>query len=122
MKTKNVNMLSGSITKGMLSMAIPIMIMNVAQSLFNIIDMTVLRIYSNDSAVGAVGACGILITLCTSLLIGLSAGANVIVARRVGSGDKEKTDNAVMTSLLISVTGGIILMVAGVIFARTFWK
>ena len=34
MKSKNVNMLSGSITRGLLAMAIPIMIMNVMQSVF----------------------------------------------------------------------------------------
>ena len=42
MKKRNVDMLSGSITKGLLSMAVPIMIMNVMQSVFNIIDMTFL--------------------------------------------------------------------------------
>lgn len=70
MRSSNVNMLSGSITKGLLSMTIPIMIMNVMQSLFNTTDMTVSKIFSDDRAVGA---CGTLITLCTSLLIGMTA-------------------------------------------------
>lgn len=122
MRTKNVDMLSGPITKGLLSMTIPIMIMNVMQSLFNIIDMTVLRIFSDDKAVGAVGACGVLIALCTSLLIGISVGANVVIARRLGSKDKERADKAVMTSLLFSVVGGIVLMLIGITFAETFLK
>ena len=122
MKRENVNMLSGSITKGLLSMIIPIMIMNVTQSLFNIIDMTVLKIFSDDRAVGAVGACGMLITLCTSLLIGISAGANVIVARRIGSGDRERADKAVMTAILFSIVGGFVLMFTGVTFSETFLK
>lgn len=122
MKRKNIDMLSGSITKGLLALIIPIMIMNVMQSLFNIIDMTVLKIFSNDRAVGAVGACGILITLCTSLLIGISVGANVIVARRLGAGDKKSTDKAVMTSILFSLVGGIVLMLIGVVFSETFLK
>ena len=120
--SKNVDMLSGSISKGLLAMIIPIMIMNVMQSLFNIIDMTVLRIFSDDSAVGAVGACGMLITLCTSLLIGMAAGANVIVAKRVGSGDRERSDSAVMTSILLAIVGGFILMIIGVLGSETFLK
>ena len=44
MKSKNVDMLSGSITKGLLAMSIPIMIMYVMQSMFNIIDMPVILI------------------------------------------------------------------------------
>lgn len=122
MKKNNVDMLSGSITKGLLSMAMPIMIMNVTQSLFNIIDMTVLRVYSNEGAVGAVGASGMLITLCTSLLIGMSSGTNVIVAKRIGQGDKERVGQAAMTAILLSVVGGILLMLVGVIFGENFLK
>lgn len=120
MRSKNVNMLSGSITKGLLQMAIPIMIMNVMQSMFNIIDMTALEYFSDDSSVGAVGVCGTLISLCTSLLIGLSAGANVVVAKRLGAKDRESADNAVMTALLVALTGGVLLGVIGVTFAETF--
>lgn len=122
MKRDHVDMLTGSITKGLLSMTIPIMIMNVMQSLFNITDMTVLRIFSDDNAVGAVGACGMLITLCTCFLIGISVGANVIVARRIGAGKKACAERAVTTAILFSVFGGIVLMVIGVIFAETFLK
>lgn len=120
MKKSNVDMLSGSISKGLLALAVPIMIMNVMQNVFNIIDMTSLRYFSDDTSVGAVGACGSLITLCTSLLIGLSAGANIAIAKRIGAGDKERADKAVMTSILLSVTGGILLMLIGVTFAKTF--
>lgn len=122
MKKSNVDMLSGSITKGLLSMAIPIMIMNVMQSVFNLLDMTILKIYSDDRAVGAVGACGMLITLATSLLIGISVGANVIVARRIGAGNNNHAKRAVMTAILFSILGGILMMVVGVVFAETFLK
>lgn len=122
MKAKNIDMLSGSITKGLLSMTIPIMIMNVMQSLFNIIDMTVMKIFSDDSAVGAIGTCGSLISLCTCLLIGMSTGANVIIARRIGAKDRQSADRAVMTSILLSIVGGLILMVIGVTFSKTFLK
>lgn len=122
MKRRNVDMLSGSITKGLLSLSIPIMIMNVMQSLFNIVDMTVLRHFADDNAVGAVGACGMLISLCTGLLIGIASGANIIVAKRIGMGDKARANRAVMTSLLFSVAGGLILMFVGVAFGEVFLK
>ena len=65
MKKQNVNMLSGPITKGLVSLIIPIMIMNCFQSLVSIIDMSVLGRLVNDDAVGAVGTCGSLISLIT---------------------------------------------------------
>jgi len=84
--------------------------------------MTVLRVFEDDGAVGAVGACGMLITLCTSLLIGISTGANVTVARRLGGGNSERASRAVMTAILFSVIAGIVLMVVGLTFAETFLK
>lgn len=120
MKSKNVDMLSGPITKGLLTMIVPIMIMNVSQSLFNILDMTLLKLFGFSSAVGAVGACSTLITLCTCLLIGLAAGANVVVANRIGKQQRDRADKAAMTSLLVALTGGIFIMIIGVVFAKTF--
>ena len=86
----NVNMLSGPITKGLLAMTMPIMVMSLLSSLFNVVDMTALKMFGFARAVGAVGACSTLITLCTSLLTGTSIGANVTVAKRIGSGNKSR--------------------------------
>lgn len=122
MKKRNVDMLSGPITKGLISLTMPIMIMYIVSTLFNIVDMAVLRIFSSDRAVGAVGATGTLTTLCTSLLIGVSVGANVVVAKRIGLGDKERVSKAVHTALAFSVVGGIFLMFFGSAFAETFLK
>jgi len=119
---KNVDMLSGSIFRGLFALTMPIMIMNVMQSLFSIIDMTVLRVFSDDTAVGAVGASGSLITLCISLLVGISAGANVVVAKRIGLGNQDRVNKAAMSAVLFSVVGGCALAVIGVIFAETFLK
>ena len=113
-------MTTGPVTKGLLAMTIPIMIMNVTQLLFSMADMLVLRIFANDGAVGAVGACGMLIALCTSLFIGLSAGANVITAKWVGAGNRRHADKAAGTSLVIALVSGIVLMVVGALFAETF--
>lgn len=119
---KEVNMLSGSIIKGLLTIAIPIMVMNVVQSLFNIIDMTILKMYDTDGGytVGAVGAGGTLISLITGLLIGSASGANVIIAKSIGMGDQKKTSRAVGSALFIAISGGLILLVIGISFAEFF--
>lgn len=127
MRRKDVNMLSGSIIKGLLVISIPIMVMNVLQSMFNIIDMTILKSYDAGGgtavgAVGAVGACGVLISLTTSLLIGISAGSNVNIARHIGKGDADGVEKAVGTAVAFSVVGGITLMVIGLIFAENFLR
>lgn len=119
---KEVNMLSGSIMKGIMAIAIPIMIMNVLQSLFNIIDMVILKMYDTDGgySVGAVGACGTLFSFITGLAIGIAAGANVVIAKYIGKGDKEGVDKSVGTALVFSVISGFVLLIIGVVFAEFF--
>ena len=120
---KDVNMLEGSIVKGLLAISIPIMIMNVTQSLFNIIDMTVLKNFAEDEfAVGSVGVCGTLISLITGLLIGCSSGANVIIARRIGRNDKEGSKRAVGTSITFAFLGGILISLVGIFGAKLFLR
>ncbi len=118
---KDVNMLDGSIVKGLLAISIPIMIMNVTQSLFNIIDMTVLKNFASDElTVGAVGVCGTLISLITGLLIGCSSGANVVIARRIGRSDKDGSQKAVGTAVTFAFLGGALMAVIGIFGARLF--
>lgn len=123
MAKKDVNMLSGSITKGLLAISIPVMVMNVLQSLFNIVDMTVLKTFDTaggGSAVGAVGACGSLISMITGLVIGIATGANVITARYIGRGDRESIDRSVRTSIAFALCAGLALAVVGVLGAELF--
>ena len=118
MRRKDVNMLEGSIMKGILTIAIPVMIMNVATSLFNIIDMTVLKTFGG--AVGAVGVCGTLISLITGLVIGVSSGSNVIIARYIGRKDPASVDRAINTAMAFSIAAGIALAIIGVVGAPLF--
>ena len=115
-------MLHGSITKNMLQMIMPLMVINVMQSLFKIIDMSILGKLTDDSAVGAVGACATIISLCTGTLIGISAGANVLVARCAGEGDDKKTEKAIGTAIMFSLLLGFIVLVIGVSCAEVFLR
>ena len=119
---KEVNMLDGSIVKGLFAIAIPIMVMNVVQSMFNIIDMTVLKMFDSSGglAVGAVGASGTLITLITGLMTGCASGSNVVIARHIGRKDQEAVDRTVGVSLVFSVLGGLLLLIIGVSCADVF--
>ena len=118
MNKNSVNMLSGSIFKGLLKMFIPIMIMNVITQLTNVIDMSVLGILANDNAVGAVGTCGSLITVVTGLIIAVPSGTNVVIAKHIGAGDQEKVDRALGTSIFFSLVAGVVLAIFGIVLAK----
>ena len=122
-KQKNVDMLSGNIAKGLLLITLPIMAMNIMNSLFHIVDMTILK--AGDSAggsmsVGAVGVCGTLITLITCWVTGISVGANVVVAKYIGKKKTQLVLESVGTGLAFAVIGGLALVVIGLLFAEIF--
>lgn len=119
---KKINMLSGSVIKGIMAFAIPIMFMNVMQSIFGIIDMTTLKRYDTNSGytVGAVGVSGTLLAFFRAWVIGIATGASVVVSRYIGKGEKENIEKSVGTALLFSVILGSVLLVIGVVFAEFF--
>ena len=123
MARKDVNMLSGSIAKGLFAISLPVMVMNVLQAVFNVVDMTVLKTFDaagGGSAVGAVGVCSSLISLFTGLVIGIATGANVITARYIGRGDPDNVQKSVRTSVAFSLVAGLALAVIGIFGAELF--
>ncbi len=124
MRRNDVNMLSGSITKGLLAISLPVMVMNVLTSLFNVIDMTILKTFDpgDGIAVGAVGVCGSLITLITGLVIGIASGSNVVIAKNIGRRDPESVSRAVGASVAVSIVSGLAIGVIGVVGAELFLR
>lgn len=121
LRRKDVDMLSGSIMKGLFVVALPIVLMNVLQSMFNMVDMRVLKTYDTDGlAVGAVGVCSTLIGLITNLVIGIATGANAVVARHLGRKDPENARKAAGTAILFSALAGLALTVIGIVGAKAF--
>ena len=117
-------MLSGSVMKGLVVIAIPVMVMNVLQILFNIADMTILKIYDTDGgySVGAVGVCSTLITLITGLMIGTAVGVNIVVAKYIGKGDNDGVDKTIGSAIIFALIGGAVLVLIGVCFAEVFLR
>ena len=116
----SVDMTEGPILKKLIIYAIPIVIVNVVQILFHAADIAVLGIFADDAAVAAVGATGALITLITSVFIGISTGANVIMARYVGAKNLDGARRTVGTSFFLGTSSGFLLMAVVLVFAKTF--
>lgn len=108
----------GPMLKKIILYALPIVGVNVLQLLFTTADVAVLGIFTNDFAVAAVGATTQIVNLMIGFFVGLSIGANVLIARCVGARDKEKSRRFVGTSVLISLIFGVVVMIVGVLLAE----
>lgn len=111
-------MCNGSILKKMLLFAFPLMCSSMLQLLFNAADIVVVGRFAGDNSLAAVGSTSSLINLLTNLFVGLSIGANVLVAQYYGAKKEKDLNETVHTSMLISVFSGIILTVIGIVATR----
>lgn len=111
---KVVNSLFGQI----FIFALPIMAMNLLQLLFNAADMIVVGRYSGSEALAAVGATGSLISLLVNLFMGLSVGAAVVMAQDYGADKPEEIRKTVHTSVMLSIIGGVLAMIAGLVLCQ----
>jgi putative MATE family efflux protein len=117
-RNRNIDMCSGPLFSKILIFSLPIMAMNILQLLFNTADMVVVGRFSGSEALAAVGATGPLINLIVNLFMGLSVGTSVMVAQDCGAGKSAAVSKSVHTSIAISIVGGLIVMVLGIILCE----
>ena len=117
-KSKAIDMVNGSLIKNIWMFSVPLMLTNFLQMLFNAADTVVVGRFAGQQALAAVGATGSLCFLLVSLFNGLSIGSNVIIARYIGAGNTKKTEDAVHTSVTLSVVSGLILSAAGFFISK----
>jgi len=115
---RTLDMTQGPIFSQVIFFALPIMLSGILQLLFNAADTIVVGRFAGNQALAAVGSVGSLNNLIISLFIGLSVGANVLVARYTGSRNSDAVAQTVHTSVLLSVLGGLLLTVIGVALAK----
>ncbi len=97
--------------------AFPLMLSGILQLLFNAADIIVVGRFAGSESLAAVGSTSSLINLLTNVFIGLSVGANVLVARYYGSQSRRDLEETVHTSMVIAVAGGAVLVVIGLSLA-----
>lgn len=117
-KRRDIDMTSGPVLRNMLIFVFPLILTNLLQMLYNATDMVVVGFSSEQDAVGAIGTTTSFVSLIVCLFIGLSVGANVVVARYIGAGEEERASVAVHTSTLIGVAFGVLGAVVGVLIAE----
>ncbi len=108
-----MDMCSGPLLKKMISFAVPLILTVLFQSLFNTADLIVVGKFGHESALAAVGATSSATNLIINFFVGFSVGAGICMARFYGAKDKEKMQDCIHTSVLLSVVGGTVIAIIG---------
>jgi len=117
---KNItnNMTIGSPTRLILKFSLPMLIGNLFQQLYNIIDAIVVGNVVGPDALAAVGATGSLNFLIFSLAFGLSAGVSIVISQFFGANDEENVRKSFATAAYTIVGAAIIMGFIGFLFSR----
>ena len=118
MNKDKIDMLQGNLWTGMLAFAIPLMLTNILQLLFNAADMIVVGRFVGKESLAAVGSSTSIIFLLTNLFIGISVGANVITAQCLGERNAPAVRDSIHTAITFSLIAGAGMLLLGQAVAR----
>ena len=120
LQKKEVDLTEGSVFRKILAFALPLVLSNILQALYNAADMVVVGLFAGDLPLGAVGATSALTNLMLNLFIALSVGTSVTVATAIGAQSRERAQKLVHTSMALALVCGVFVTVLGLTCSRQF--
>ncbi len=110
----DTDMTQGSISRLLFAFAVPLMLGNLFQQLYNTVDSLIVGNFVSKQALAAVGCTGPIINTLIGLFSGLATGASVVISQYYGARDNEKLGEAVHTTVMITLVTCVVLTIVGV--------
>ncbi len=112
---KSQSLIQGSITRGILSFALPLFLGQLLQQLYNLADAWVLGNFASNEAFAAVSSGGNLTFLIIGFFNGIAVGGGVVISRYYGAGDEENVVRAIHTNFLFGIIASVLSTAAGLV-------
>ena len=109
---------SGNVPKMLLSFTAPMVLGNIFQNLYNVVDSIIVGNFIGKQALGAVGASFPIIFALISLVIGVGSGASTVVSQYFGAKQNENVKRTIDTIFIFFLVSSILVSIVGIIFAR----
>lgn len=116
--TEPVDMTEGSPWKKIVLFAVPMLVGNIAQQLYNTVDSVVVGNYVGDNALAAVGSAGPILNLLIVLFVGISVGAGIMVSQYFGAREREKLSTTIGNCITLTGIATLFVMVAASLVAK----
>ncbi|MCR4658479.1 MAG: MATE family efflux transporter [Lachnospiraceae bacterium] len=117
-KKNEIDMTHGSLADKLVKFALPLIATGILQQLFNAADIAVVGRFASPNHMAAVGSNSAVINLILGLFMGLSVGANVVIANLIGAKNRQKINEAIHTVIAVSFIAGMIAMTIGFFAAK----
>ena len=99
----NIDLINGPIFKSLILFAIPMLISNIFQQLYNTVDTMIVGHYLGDTSLAAIGACSPVFDLLVGFALGIGSGLSIVSARFFGAGDRNLLKKSVASSIIIGL-------------------
>ncbi|MBQ9643855.1 MAG: polysaccharide biosynthesis C-terminal domain-containing protein, partial [Lachnospiraceae bacterium] len=106
-------MTEGNSVKQIVAFAIPMLIGNIAQQLYNTVDSIIVGRFVGDNALAAVGGAGPILNLMLVLFIGISVGASIMVSQYFGARAREELSRTIGACIVMTVVASVMIMIVG---------
>ncbi|MCI9564028.1 MAG: MATE family efflux transporter, partial [Oscillospiraceae bacterium] len=107
-------MTAGPPWQRIMEFAVPMLVGNLAQQLYNTADSIVVGHYVGDNALAAVGSASPILNLLLALFVGVSTGAGIVISQNYGAGDRERLSNSIGNCITLAAIASAITMLIGV--------
>ena len=107
------DMTLGSPWKRIAEFAVPMLIGNIAQQLYNTADSIIVGIYVGDNALSAVGSASPILNLLLALFVGISTGAGVVISQAYGARDREALSRNIGNCITLAGIATLVIMLIG---------
>ena len=109
------DMTEGNITAHLIRFALPLLIGNLFQQLYNTVDTWVVGNFVSNEAYSAVGSVGPIINMLIGFFSGLASGAGVVISQYYGAKDEEQVKKTVHTSIALTLILCVVLTAIGLL-------
>ncbi len=113
-----IDMVNGPLLGKIIRFALPLALSGILQLLFNAADIVVVGQFAGSTALAAVGSTGAITNLIVTLFMGISVGANVLIAQYYGAGNRKDLSDTVHTAITASLAFGVVLIALGIALSR----
>ncbi len=118
----SVDMTSGKIHRSLISFTIPIIVGNMFQQLYNMVDTAVVGRCIGSEALAAVGTSTPVIMLILGLMTGMSGGISVVIAQTYSRGDTEQTGKVIANGIWIMLAAVFLVTLSGLCFCPLLFR
>ena len=113
-----LDMTKGNVTSLLLRFTVPMLVGNIFQQFYNMVDSIIVGRFVGTNALGAVGSVGSITFMFFSLCLGLGSGIGILISQYFGAGQDDYVKRIIANAIYITLGTGLLMSFLGAVFAE----